>query len=376
MNSKHTSVKHDADLPLVVLLHGLHSSVKRLAGISQETKRQLPKCKILPIELPLTLWSLKTPLGAVVNIMDQIDKEWTTAEDESRPFSRIIIIGHSMGALLARKVYACAWGQLTGAYLEDELRMRDATDHTRNEGLRPGERPWARKVERLVLLSGVSRGWAVSSAMGHWERTKWAVYSGFWHLVPKWKPTIFAFRRGTPFLIEFRLQWLAMRREVKSASALIVQLLGTIDDLVPPQDYIDVVPAGPAQSVDLLYLHVPKTGHADIIDIEDAAYSSVRQSCSEEQHKIAEERRRIFVLALLGKRDEIANCAIQASDFDDSEPTTPNHAVTDVLFVIHGIRDRGFWTRKIAQHVKASARNAKQPKVVRSVTATYGYFGT
>ena len=43
-----------------------------------------------------------------------------------------------------------------------------------------------------------------------------------------------------------------------------------------------------------------------------------------------------------------------------------------VAFVIHGIRDRGFWTRRIARYVKAYAH--EQGLKCRCVTSTYGYF--
>ena len=49
-----------------------------------------------------------------------------------------------------------------------------------------------------------------------------------------------------------------------------------------------------------------------------------------------------------------------------------NHRVSDVVFVIHGIRDEGFWTRKIARRIIAKGR--EQKREIRSVTSSYGYF--
>jgi hypothetical protein len=50
----------------------------------------------------------------------------------------------------------------------------------------------------------------------------------------------------------------------------------------------------------------------------------------------------------------------------------PDEMVTDVVFVIHGIRDKGFWTHKIARAVKQEAEREK--RVFHSFTRTYGYF--
>jgi pimeloyl-ACP methyl ester carboxylesterase len=46
--------------------------------------------------------------------------------------------------------------------------------------------------------------------------------------------------------------------------------------------------------------------------------------------------------------------------------------VTDVVFVIHGIRDQGYWTQKIGRTIKRQA--AERHQDFRSVTASYGYF--
>jgi hypothetical protein len=48
--------------------------------------------------------------------------------------------------------------------------------------------------------------------------------------------------------------------------------------------------------------------------------------------------------------------------------------VEDIVFVIHGIRDKGYWTHKIARRVQAMAK--QRPGDIRFATETssYGYF--
>ena len=53
--------------------------------------------------------------------------------------------------------------------------------------------------------------------------------------------------------------------------------------------------------------------------------------------------------------------------------------VSDVVFVIHGIRDQGYWTHKIARRVQAEGERLegaekKVNKVYETVTSSYGYF--
>jgi hypothetical protein len=45
--------------------------------------------------------------------------------------------------------------------------------------------------------------------------------------------------------------------------------------------------------------------------------------------------------------------------------------VTDTVFIMHGIRDDGFWTHRIAKQVREPAKNALH---IRARTPTYGYF--
>jgi len=57
----------------------------------------------------------------------------------------------------------------------------------------------------------------------------------------------------------------------------------------------------------------------------------------------------------------------------DSLPPKPNRDVTDVVFVIHGIRDKEFWTQKIARRIKIEAVEL-ETRIFASRTETYGYF--
>jgi hypothetical protein len=84
-------------------------------------------------------------------------------------------------------------------------------------------------------------------------------------------------------------------------------------------------------------------------------------------------RENVFSLALCGTRDALR--AQQTSPSDVSGVAgDPN--VTDVVFVVHGIRDTGYWTRKIAQRIKSVAekRGDGVRMIVATQTSTYGYF--
>ena len=83
-------------------------------------------------------------------------------------------------------------------------------------------------------------------------------------------------------------------------------------------------------------------------------------------------RRELFMQALTKTPGELLNLNI-ASDparlVDDLPQIDP--AVTHGVFVMHGIRDDGYWTNRIAKRVK---ERAADNCVLKARTPTYGYF--
>lgn len=72
------------------------------------------------------------------------------------------------------------------------------------------------------------------------------------------------------------------------------------------------------------------------------------------------------VLPAEGSKPEVSTPAAVDPPGDATPP------VTDVLFVIHGIRDEGYWTQKIARRVISKAR--EEGRCVVYEASSYGYF--
>jgi pimeloyl-ACP methyl ester carboxylesterase len=333
---------------LVVLLHGYTMKPKHLSAV-QNTIREMGTLKeadIFTPRLPASTFSFRNPVTMVCQLLSQIDLYWDKRIDKHKsPYESIIIVGHCLGALLGRKLYIYACGETPGAPFEDDVPAEYKS-----------RRDWAEKVDRIVLLAGMNRGWSISHHMSILKAivfTAGTVLGSVISHTTKRKPLIFHIRRGAPFLTNLRIQWLAMRNEAPSSgvgSALTVQLLGSVDDMVSPEDNIDLV-----SGRDFVYLDVPKTGHTNIIDMDDSA---------DGQERIGQ-----FQCALNGTRKDLEDqCALP----QDTELTAQHKEVKDVIFIIHGIRDLGYWTHKIARRVKALAK--KRHKVFESDTSSYGYF--
>jgi hypothetical protein len=143
--------------------------------------------------------------------------------------------------------------------------------------------PWATKVQRIILLAGMNRGWSISYHLNMWRALAWwlggiIVRPLIWVrsvIVPgaHLDPVIFTVRRGGHFITQLRIQWLRMRQAASAnlGKALTIQLLGSVDDFVSPTDNIDLISGG-----DLVYLDVLHSGHSSVIDMSDPDYGPAR----------------------------------------------------------------------------------------------------
>jgi hypothetical protein len=82
-------------------------------------------------------------------------------------------------------------------------------------------------------------------------------------------------------------------------------------------------------------------------------------------------RRDVFLAALDGEQSDLEARGIQPTDL---MPQPPRPDVTDVIFVVHGIRDTGFWTQRLGTRVQALGRDGNRKRIIEKETSTYGYF--
>ncbi len=355
---------------LLILVHGLQNPLGAPRGgpmaTVAEAVREDPDVDVLRPMLPFRPQDSADPTDVVAGLVRAVDTAWADrVAAHGDGYTAIKLVGISLGGLFARKLYVVGCGEHPDAPLEDGLKER--------LGGLEAARPWASRVERIVLLAALNRGWTVNHHLS--LRNAAGFRLGLALLWPLRKlggeRTIMHCRRGSEFVTALRIQWIRMQQRAKATGrpggALTVQLLGTRDDLVSPDDNLDIV-AGQ----NFVYLEVPGTGHLEAGDMTDAG------------------RRRCFALALTGERADLEDQ--QVIPYDEEAIRPVRHDVTHVVFVIHGIRDVGYWTHKIARRVKLRARRLDEEelapaaparregcshsgrRVVVSETSTYGYF--
>lgn len=334
---------------LVILFHAYGTSPGSLNQVANKIRDTFPEADLFRPQLPIHVFSFANFNRVAQQMVTAITKRFT-----GRNYDKIILVGHSFGALLARKVYIVACGRTQQAPFEPEFEGEAAA-------------PWAPRVERLILLAAMNRGWRISHHLSMTTAIglSFGVFLG--RIVELFAPRpllVMQLRKGAPALTQLRLQWLAMRQtkeERGSGGALTVQLLGSIDDLVSPEDNVDLV-----SGKDFIYLDVPRSGHLSLIYLE----GDPNREESEEKGR-ALGRSKVFGEALTLSQAELDKRSAHLTD-----PTlAEDDAVTHVIFVVHGIRDAGYWTQKIARHIKSIAEGDGTGGVkFAMVTSSYGYF--
>ena len=304
---------------------------------------------------------------------------------------------------------------------------------------------WAPKVERLILLASWDKGWSVSprtswyysiglNALGVVGRllelfgirseieanSDQASPDGarrlkFIGALASSQParTMLDMRQGARFIVQTRLLWMAYRRWHNSdvrekynehnlgatlddpadrkkdgkpltVNPLVVQIVGSQDDFVSPQDQVDKdVEAAAWAEADTqdgnrryYLLEMSESDHGGVVDFSNKLGRTSGILCKPvvESAPVLATRAKVFQDAFTLPPAQLSAQSINPLHFfDQQEPSDP--LVEDVVFVMHGIRDDGYWTHRVAAAIKeewAKKKNAEDEAEKRKARATEG----
>jgi alpha-beta hydrolase superfamily lysophospholipase len=273
-------------------------------------------------------------------VAQEISHQMQSKRDPTR-HSNVVVIGNSMGALLARRAILHS--------LSAPGREVSPTEPV----------AWASEVKRVVLLAGMNRGWDISGekpADMRWP-THAAISIGSWFARLSGSGSLMMdMEAGSPFVAELRMDWMS-RVNTPGHNLKTVQLLGDIDELVSSEDNQDLNVTG---YDDFAWIKVRGTGHADITDFDE----------NERDFNLGEYRRDKFLSA--------ADLDIPFSTLKrESEvpPASKDPDVTRVVFVMHGIRDLGRWSSSFETELQRRHAASRACGKLAVASIRYGYFG-
>ena len=299
------NAKQDAKRSLVVLVHGWTLSkddMRPLATFLRSGTGPSPGSDVLLCGYDSRVMSNLDPEVAALEMKNQIENRW----EESGPYENVILCGHSFGGLVLRKAYLL--GLHAGA----------ATS------------PWVSSVKRIVLLAAPNRGTQyVAHYLSAWLFDRVASALGVAQFIQ-------SSYQGTPFIVNLRLDWLetvnptALKGRGITTPPVIVQMLGTRDDVVIKQDSIDLEAIPEFIAVD-----VSGSTHGGIIDLNNKV---------------------------------VANSVRKAFMQTRATKSTLSDKGAHHVFLMHGIRDYGEWLTKLEEAMRASEPNIHVHK------DSHGYF--
>ena len=342
--------KHGLSTQLIVLFHSFRGGPEKMSDVCKYIAQLYPDADQYVPNLPCSTFSQASPGDIAARQLAKIDGIWS---DGSANYRSIMFVGHSIGALIARSTVLLAI-ERAGAVDGDQTL------------------DWVNRVDRLVLLAGLNRGWKAGHHLSLFNQLNWNVGTAIgsvWGAITKKPFLIMSIRRGSPYLTDLRIRWILAANQAQrqgGAFPLTIQMLGSADDMVSPKDNIDLV-----SGRNFYYLDVPYSDHRSVVDLQSA---NIVQSAYRPKTTDGAERKRVLRAALMSTKDELESITHLPAD-KPQDP--PNHDTTDFVFVIHGIRDVGHWTQKIARAIlRRSRQGAIDGKTVQMAaeTSSYGFF--
>lgn len=313
---------------LVVALHGFGG--KSRPGLIRLANTAFPNSHLIAPEYnggSLAPFSNRSPY----DIADVIEVAINDAYLKHH-YDRIVLIGHSMGGEVLRKVYL--WG--TGNEVDRPVRR--------------GAHDWVKRVERFVSLAAINRGWSTDPAPGNMPWYRKLEYD-FGLVIAKLTGTgkmIMSMQRGAPFVADSRVQWIEAARQNSGLKLpLVIHLLGTKDDIASIEDIKDVQVAK-----DFHFKSLPNTGHADIAT---ALTDEINADGP-----------------LTWRARTILECVTlphEQLSFDKAEDLIEDLDVRRIVFILHGIRDYDEWGIKLK-----NAIDEDLPSGTKVLLPKYGYF--
>ena len=327
-----------ASTRLIVILHAFTNTRDDMQDIIDVTRDKFGDADILAPNYNTSTFANTS----LTRTAAQLDWEIQRAVDEKQKsggeYTDIILVGHSVGALVARKTYLYSLGI--------------GEDHPWDiKRIKPTE--WNQKVNRIILLAGMNRGWSTET-MSLLERIRTWIGRVVFTITDKGK-MIRSIERGTPFISNLKMEWIRAANDHRIETQ-VVQILGK-DDRIAPLDSHKELMATPN------FIFIPLlegATHSNIVDL-------VAGEGEDANDRNRDLRKEAYLEALAKPLEELQSRYKSNSTYLDSI-APGRRSVKHVVFVMHGIRDHGDWLERFRNQLEAAEPG------IKAITSEYGYF--
>ncbi|MAK60306.1 MAG: hypothetical protein CMK09_04960 [Ponticaulis sp.] len=339
------------DRTLVIVAHGLgpwgQNHIRHIAKLAAK-----PGTTVWVLRYDLNIWTNQDHYWLSRDIAEKIQARWQ--EDGGETFDRIVLCGHSCGALLIRSAYL---------YAADERYRQMNPEHAPSETAFD----WHKSVDRLVLLAGVNAGWNrnFNTILGVSPLGLAASLSR----ACKISRTAYDIERGTIFIERLRLAQLHHLQLVEASGGelsfpQVVQIVGTKDTLVDARTEMDLAVMGSRTN----FLLVNDATHRSIVYVNpdpDASDLEAPGSAAASKAMITE----AVYFALFDKLGEASRAlppAVHAewhtpkwilqSLIEPQKKIIQDKRIQRAVVVLHGIRDDGHWAERFRLFIEERFR--------------------
>ena len=323
---------------LVVILHAFTNNRDKMQDVISVTQQSYSDADILAPNYNSSTFANTSLTRTAAQLDLEIQRAVENKQKTGSGYKDIILIGHSIGALLARKAYLYSLGIGT-----DHPLGMSRVKHTK----------WHQKVNRIILLAGMNRGWSTENMSSNEKFRTWI--GRIVSFVTNKGKMVMSIERGTPFVSNLKMDWIRAANN-HQIEAQVVQILGKNDRIAPLEEHKELMATPNFIFIPLL----EGATHANIIDL-------LFDENTEAKDLNRKLRKESFLIALTKPLQELKEDYGSNSIYLDSiEPT--RKSVTHVVFVMHGIRDHGDWLRSFKDELESV-----DPGVI-AITSEYGFF--
>jgi len=225
--------------------------------------------------------------------------------------------------------------------------------------------PWLHCLKHTIHIAGMTLGWEFNSEMPKC----WLVFGPLIKVIPFANNLLtgLKFSRGSDFITDMRIKNSEGRLLFKGIEAnrpLETYILGTKDKILSPSDAIE-------PGFD--------TAHTKYYELQGCGHDGILKN-----------RKLVLLITLIcsdAKIGEGAGIAEIRSDYlddyldpMDNRPPEKDTTVKHVIIILHGIRDNGYWAKRIGHRIKKKwtsefqIKPEKKNQNMRTITLSYGYF--